>query len=150
MRAEGFNMLTQRDTDVLDALLAGANIVELDPLDTSVGYGGLPNADGIVQFDSCCMHGPKKRAGGVAAIEGVRTVTRGQGRDGANRSSPHRRKRGPDFCAGPRVQDRRRPQYGGIAQALARVEARIDPPHYLEPQKRAETGSRVMMQTSAA
>jgi N4-(beta-N-acetylglucosaminyl)-L-asparaginase len=60
-------------TDVLDALIAGVNIVELDPEDTSVGFGGLPNADGIVQLDSCCMHGPKKRAGGVAALEGVRT-----------------------------------------------------------------------------
>jgi N4-(beta-N-acetylglucosaminyl)-L-asparaginase len=59
--------------DVLDALIAGVNIVELDPEDTSVGYGGLPNADGIVQLDSCCMHGPRKRAGGVACIEGVRT-----------------------------------------------------------------------------
>jgi N4-(beta-N-acetylglucosaminyl)-L-asparaginase len=49
------------------------NIVELDPLDTSVGYGGLPNAHGVVQLDSCCMHGPKKWAGGVAALEGVRT-----------------------------------------------------------------------------
>ncbi|HEX9368088.1 MAG TPA: N(4)-(beta-N-acetylglucosaminyl)-L-asparaginase [Vicinamibacterales bacterium] len=60
-------------TDVLEALIAGVNIVELDPLDTSVGYGGLPNADGVVQLDACCMHGPKKRAGGVGAIEGVRT-----------------------------------------------------------------------------
>jgi N4-(beta-N-acetylglucosaminyl)-L-asparaginase len=59
--------------DVLDALIAGVTIVELDPLDTSVGYGGLPNADGIVQLDACCMHGPSKRAGGVGAIEGVRT-----------------------------------------------------------------------------
>ncbi len=59
--------------DVLDALIAGVNIVELDPADTSVGYGGLPNADGVVQLDSCCMHGPKRRAGGVAALEGVRT-----------------------------------------------------------------------------
>jgi N4-(beta-N-acetylglucosaminyl)-L-asparaginase len=60
-------------TDVLDALIAGVNIVELDPEDTSVGYGGLPNADGIVQLDSCCMHGPTKRAGGVACLEGVKT-----------------------------------------------------------------------------
>lgn len=59
--------------DVLDALIAGVNIVELDPLDTSVGYGGLPNADGIVQLDASCMHGPRKRAGAVACIEGVRT-----------------------------------------------------------------------------
>ncbi len=59
--------------DVLDALIAGVNIVELDPEDASVGYGGRPNADGIVQLDACCMHGPKKQAGGVAALEGVRT-----------------------------------------------------------------------------
>ena len=59
--------------DVLDALISGVNIVELDPEDASVGYGGRPNADGVVQLDACCMHGPKRRAGGVAALEGVRT-----------------------------------------------------------------------------
>ena len=67
-----FEMMT-KGSDVLDALIAGVNIVELDPEDNSVGYGGLPNADGVVQLDSSCMHGPKRRAGGVAAIEGVRT-----------------------------------------------------------------------------
>src|SRR5258708_11078582 len=65
-------MITQ-GADVLDAVIAGVNIVELDPLDDRVGYGGLPNAEGIVQLDSSCMHGPKKRAGAVGAIEGVRT-----------------------------------------------------------------------------
>jgi N4-(beta-N-acetylglucosaminyl)-L-asparaginase len=68
-----FEMMTSGGTDVLDALIAGVNIVELDPADTSVGYGGLPNADGVVQLDSCCMHGPRKRAGGVACLEGVKT-----------------------------------------------------------------------------
>ncbi|MEO5903309.1 MAG: isoaspartyl peptidase/L-asparaginase, partial [Gemmatimonadaceae bacterium] len=67
-----FTMITS-GADVLDAVVAGVNIVELDPLDNSVGYGGLPNAEGVVQLDSCVMHGPKKRAGGVAGIEGVRT-----------------------------------------------------------------------------
>jgi N4-(beta-N-acetylglucosaminyl)-L-asparaginase len=67
-----FEKITNGD-DVLDALIAGVNIVELDPTETSVGYGGLPNADGVVQLDSCCMHGPRKRAGGVGAIEGVKT-----------------------------------------------------------------------------
>jgi N4-(beta-N-acetylglucosaminyl)-L-asparaginase len=62
--------------DVLDALVAGVNIVELDPEDTSVGFGGLPNADGVVQLDSCCMHGPRRAAGGVACLEGVRTPSR--------------------------------------------------------------------------
>src|SRR5687768_17149746 len=72
---EAFRLLVG-GSDPLDAVIAGVNIVELDPEDTSVGYGGLPNADGIVQLDSCCMHGPKKRAGGVAALEGVRTPSR--------------------------------------------------------------------------
>ena len=70
--AKAFEMITG-GSDVLDALVAGVTIVELDPEDSSVGYGGIPNADGVVQLDSCCMHGPKKRAGGVAALEGVRT-----------------------------------------------------------------------------
>jgi len=70
-----FSMITG-GSDVLDALIAGVNIVELDPTDDSVGYGGLPNAEGVVQLDSCCMHGPKKRAGGVAEIEGVRTPSK--------------------------------------------------------------------------
>jgi N4-(beta-N-acetylglucosaminyl)-L-asparaginase len=59
--------------DVLDAVIAGVNLNELDPEDASVGYGGLPNADGIVQLDSSVMHGPLKRAGAVACLEGVRT-----------------------------------------------------------------------------
>jgi N4-(beta-N-acetylglucosaminyl)-L-asparaginase len=59
--------------DILESLVAGVNILELDPEEDSVGYGGLPNADGVVQLDSCCMHGPRQRAGGVAALEGVRT-----------------------------------------------------------------------------
>jgi N4-(beta-N-acetylglucosaminyl)-L-asparaginase len=58
--------------DVLDALIAGVNIVELDPLDTSVGFGGLPNVDGVVQLDAAVMHGPTRRAGAVGAVEGVR------------------------------------------------------------------------------
>src|SRR5438034_10306733 len=62
-----------RGEDVLDAVIAGVNICELDPEDDSVGYGGLPNAEGVVQLDASCMHGPKKRAGAVAALEGVRT-----------------------------------------------------------------------------
>jgi N4-(beta-N-acetylglucosaminyl)-L-asparaginase len=60
-------------TDVLDALIAGVNIDELDPNENYVGYGGLPNADGVVQLDASVMHGPTRRAGGVAALEGVRT-----------------------------------------------------------------------------
>ena len=68
-----FEQMTSGGKDVLEALIAGVNICELDPEESGVGYGGLPNAEGVVQLDSCCMHGPMKRAGGVAAIEGVRT-----------------------------------------------------------------------------
>jgi N4-(beta-N-acetylglucosaminyl)-L-asparaginase len=67
-----FQMMSE-GRDVLDALIAGVTIVELDPEDTSVGYGGLPNADGVVQLDASCMHGPRKQAGAVACLEGVRT-----------------------------------------------------------------------------
>jgi len=74
---EAFTRMTAGE-DVLDALIAGVNIVELDPEDDSVGYGGLPNALGVVQLDSCCMHGPRRRAGGVAAIGGV-TLAAGPG-----------------------------------------------------------------------
>jgi N4-(beta-N-acetylglucosaminyl)-L-asparaginase len=62
--------------DVLDALIAGVNIPESDPTESGIGLGGLPNADGVVQLDSCCMHGPRKWAGGVAGIEGVTTPSR--------------------------------------------------------------------------
>jgi len=62
-----------RGDDVLDSLIAGVNIVELDPLEDSVGFGGVPNAEGGVQLDACCMHGPKKSAGGVGASENVKT-----------------------------------------------------------------------------
>lgn len=67
-----FRLITE-GKDVLDALIAGVNIPELDPLETGIGYGALPNADGVIQLDASCMHGPKRRAGAVAAIEGVRT-----------------------------------------------------------------------------
>lgn len=59
--------------DVLDALIAGVNIPELDPLETGIGFGSLPNADGVVQLDASVMHGPRRRAGAVASIEGIRT-----------------------------------------------------------------------------
>ena len=65
--------LLLRGGDTLDAAVEGVKIQELDPADNSVGYGGLPNEDGIVQLDASCMHGPTRRAGAVAALEGIKT-----------------------------------------------------------------------------
>lgn len=67
-----FRRITAGD-DVLDALMGGVNIPELDPTENGIGYGALANADGVVQLDASCMHGPKRRAGAVACLEGVRT-----------------------------------------------------------------------------
>lgn len=57
--------------DPVDAIVAGVGIVEADPNDMSVGYGGLPNEEGVVQLDSSVMHGPTHKAGAVAAIENI-------------------------------------------------------------------------------
>ena len=62
-----------RGADTLDAGVEGVKIQELDPKDNSVGYGGLPNMDGVVQLDASCMHGPTKRAGAVGCLEGIKT-----------------------------------------------------------------------------
>ena len=62
--------------DPLDAAIAGVNLVEDDPSDMTVGYGGVPNEEGVVQLDACVMHGPTARAGAVASLEGVKNPTR--------------------------------------------------------------------------
>jgi len=62
--------------DTLDAVIAGVNINEEDPTDTSVGYGGLPNEDGVVELDACVMHGPTRRGGAVATLRGIKTPSR--------------------------------------------------------------------------
>jgi len=70
--ARAVELMTQ-GTDTLDAVVEGVKIQELDPADMSVGYGGLPNEAGVVQLDASCMHGPTRRAGAVAALEGIKT-----------------------------------------------------------------------------
>jgi N4-(beta-N-acetylglucosaminyl)-L-asparaginase len=67
--------LLSQGADPLDAVLAGVGIVELNPNDQSVGLGGLPNEDGVVQLDASCMHGPTKRAGAVGALEDIATAS---------------------------------------------------------------------------
>ena len=63
-------------SDALDAVIAGVNIVEDDPNDTSVGYGGLPNEEGVVELDAAVMHGPTHRAGAVASLRNIKNPSR--------------------------------------------------------------------------
>jgi N4-(beta-N-acetylglucosaminyl)-L-asparaginase len=68
--------ILKSDGDTLDAVIGGVNINELDPEDTSVGYGGLPNEEGVVELDASVMHGPTRRCGSVASIRGVKTPSK--------------------------------------------------------------------------
>ena len=132
-----FQMMTSRpEGDVLEALIAGVNILELDPEDASVGYGGRPNADGIVQLDSCCMDGPRRRAGGVAALEGVRTPSN-VAKAVADATDHH-------LLVGPGAQTFARNMGFTIEDDLntdrsrrlwLEWKRRIDPDHYLDPDR---------------
>ncbi len=131
--------------DVLDALIAGVNIVELDPEDSSVGYGGLPNADGVVQLDSCCMHGPKKQAGGVACIEGVRTPSLVA--KAVLELTDHHLivgKGAQDFARnmGFKIEDDLNTEKS--RKAWLEWKRRTDPSHYLDPTKRQALYDRVL------
>ena len=68
----GLRILTQGGA-ALDAIEAAGNAVELNPAVDSVGYGSLPNADGVLELDAAIMDGPEHRAGAVAALTGIRT-----------------------------------------------------------------------------
>lgn len=146
---KAFEMMTS-GADVLDSLIAGVNIVELDPLDDSVGYGGLPNADGVVQLDACVMHGPRRRAGGVAALEGVRTPS-SVAREVMRQTDHH-------LLAGKGAQDFARRLGFEIENDLNTANSRkkwlewkrrTDPLHYLDPDKRADAEHRVRVAMTA-
>jgi len=62
--------------DTLDAAVAAVTVVEDDPNDDSVGYGGLPNEEGEVELDASVMHGPTRRAGSVASVRRIKNVSR--------------------------------------------------------------------------
>jgi N4-(beta-N-acetylglucosaminyl)-L-asparaginase len=62
--------------DTLDAVIATVTVVEDDPNDDSVGYGGLPNEEGVVELDASVMHGPTRRAGSVASVQRIKNVAR--------------------------------------------------------------------------
>jgi len=133
--------------DVLDALISGVNIPELDPEEAGIGYGGLPNAEGVVQLDACCMHGPRKRAGGVAALEGVRTpslVARA-----VMQNTDHHLlvgKGAQDFARqlGFTIEDDLNTPHS--RERWLEWKRRIDPEHYLDPNRRSRVGYEVGLQ----
>jgi N4-(beta-N-acetylglucosaminyl)-L-asparaginase len=61
--------------DTLDAVMQVITGPEDDPNDDSVGLGGLPNEDGVVELDACCMHGPTRMAGSVAGVREIKNVS---------------------------------------------------------------------------
>jgi N4-(beta-N-acetylglucosaminyl)-L-asparaginase len=143
---KAFRLITQ-GTDVLDALVAGVNLLELDPEEDSVGYGGLPNADGVVQLDSCCMHGPRKQAGGVACLEGVRTPSLVA--KAVLEQTDHHLLVGPGAQAfarnlGFKIEDDLNTERS--RRLWLEWKRRIDPGHYLDPQHRAAAGFQAALQ----
>lgn len=64
--------LVRAGADPLDAVVEGVRIVEDDPTDNSVGLGGLPNEEGVVELDASVMHGPTHRAGAVAGLREIK------------------------------------------------------------------------------
>src|ERR1700686_3310220 len=68
--------ILKKGGDTLDAVIAAVTVVEDDPKDTSVGYGGLPNEEGVVELDASVMHGPTRRAGSVASVQKIKNVAR--------------------------------------------------------------------------
>ncbi|MBM3834860.1 MAG: N(4)-(beta-N-acetylglucosaminyl)-L-asparaginase [Verrucomicrobia bacterium] len=68
--------LIQEGADALDAVIAGVNLVEDDPNENSVGLGGLPNEEGIVELDASVMHGPTGRGGCVASLRNIKNPSK--------------------------------------------------------------------------
>jgi len=143
---KAFSMIVA-GSDVLDALIAGVNIPELDPAETGIGYGGLPNEQGVVQLDASCMHGPRKQAGGVAALEGVRTPSL-VAKAVMDQTDHH-------LLVGQGAQDFARLVGFTIEDDLNTPESRrlwlewkrrVDPEHYLDPARRAIRGHDVARQ----
>jgi len=70
---EAWQKLADGD-DTLDAIHHICLGRENDPRDHSVGLGGLPNEEGVVELDSCCMHGPTRSAGSVGGVRNIKNV----------------------------------------------------------------------------
>jgi N4-(beta-N-acetylglucosaminyl)-L-asparaginase len=74
--AERTFSLLRDGMDLLEACVEGVVLVEDDPDELTVGYGGLPNADGVVELDAAVMDGRMHRAAGVAALRNIRHPSR--------------------------------------------------------------------------
>jgi N4-(beta-N-acetylglucosaminyl)-L-asparaginase len=61
--------------DTLEAALKVVQGPENDPNDESVGLGGHPNEEGVVELDACCMHGPTRTAGAVGGVRNIKNVS---------------------------------------------------------------------------
>src|SRR6266851_921380 len=72
---KGMDIL-KKGGDTLGAVVAAVTVVEDDPNDDSVGYGGLPNEEGEVELDASVMHGPTHRGGSVAGVRRIKNVSR--------------------------------------------------------------------------
>lgn len=70
--AKARELVLEKKMRPVSAAVQGVGIVEADPNDLSVGYGGLPNELGVVQLDSACMDGPTHNAGSVASLEDIK------------------------------------------------------------------------------
>ena len=68
--------LASSGVDPLDAAIAGVNLVEDDPEDITVGLGGLPNEEGVVELDAAVMHGPSYRGGAVASLRNIKNPSK--------------------------------------------------------------------------
>ncbi len=132
-----------RGVDPLAAVVAGIEICELDPEESSVGYGGLPNADGVVELDASLMHGGRRRAGAVAALQGVRNPSR-VALAVADSTDHH-------LLAGEGARQFARRMGFRIEEDLntetsrrlwLEWKRRLDPEHWLDPERRSEAAER--------
>ena len=136
--------------DVMDALIAGVRIPELDPEESGIGYGGLPNADGVVQLDASCMHGPRRWAGAVASLEGVPTAA-SVAQQVMNLTDHH-------LLVGPGAREFARDVGFEVHDDLNTERSRarwlewrrrVDPEHWLDPEERLGGGDRARLRARA-
>ena len=135
--------LVKQGHDPLDAAIEGVAIVEADPKDHSVGLGGLPNEDGVVELDAAVMHGPTHGGGSVASIRNI-VHPAAVARLVMQRSAalPARRRGGAAVRPGPRLPRGQSADRRGAAD-LAALEGDPRPQRRLAPAPARREGRRV-------